>query len=357
MRLLIIGGTSFIGRHVADQALAAGAEVTVFNRGVTDPTALPWAEHIRGDRTSSADLQALAGRDWDAVVDTCGFDHRVVALSNAVLAGHVGHYTFISSIAVYADPSQVNREDDPLLELDPEELSRPSERSYGGSSLYGPLKVCCERLIAEVFPDSWAAVRPTSVSGPLDHGASNRRTGYWAARVRDYDEILVPRPGDRTVSYIDARDMASWIVGLAGRGATGAFNAAAPNLRFDAFLEAAREVYGSSATAVWADPEWLLEQGVKPNVELPWWVPGEPQLFAVDAGRAVAHGLEIRPIEQTIRDSAEWEDVRPPGVAPQSSLAGQARGALMSREREFELIERWRAREGVGGAGLAGADR
>jgi nucleoside-diphosphate-sugar epimerase len=342
MRLLVIGGTSFIGLHAVREATAAGHEVTLFNRGLTDAEAFPTVERLRGDRERREDLEVLRGRDWDAVLDTCGFDYRVVERSSEILRGHVGHYTFISSIAVYADLSAMNQEDDAKLTL-PEDM-QPGERAYGGSTLYGPMKVRCEEVIAETFPDRWLVVRPTSVSGPLDHGASNRRTGYWGARVRDYAEFLVPRPRQRVVSYIDVRDMAAWIVAGAARGLTGAFNLAAPALTMEQFLETARELYGSSARAIWADPQWLLEEGVKPNVELPWWVPHEPNMFAVDSSKALANGLTIRPIEETIRDSAEWEDIRPPGLALQSPFAGQARGALLDRERELELIELWRSR-------------
>jgi len=347
MRLLIIGGTSFIGRHVAAEAQGAGWEVTVFNRGLTDPDALPWAEHLRGDRERPADLATLGGRDWDAVIDTCGFDHRVVSLSSDVLRDRVGHYTFVSSIAVYRCLSRVNVETDATLDLDGDE-DHAGERPYGGSTLYGPMKARCEQVISHAFPGRWLAVRPTSVAGPLDRGASNRRTGYWAARVRDYDEILVPRPRDRPVSYIDVRDMAAWIVRQSQSGVTGPFNLAAPSLTIDEFLETTRAVYETKAKVVWADPDWLVDQGVTPNVELPWWVPGERNLFAIDAGKAMAHGLTIRPIAETIRDSADWEDIRPEGYAPQSPLAGQGRGAVMSRARELELLARWRARVGAG---------
>jgi 2'-hydroxyisoflavone reductase len=346
MKVLVIGGTSFIGLHAVEHALAAGHDVTIFNRGRTNPEAFPFVERLTGDRERPEDLAVLRGRDWDAVIDTCGFDHRVVALSNEVLRGHAGHYTFISSIAVYADLSRVNVEDDAKLELEGD-LDNPIERSYGGSSLYGPMKVRCEEAVARAFPDRWLVVRPTSVAGPRDHGASNRRTAYWAARVRDYDEFIVPRPRDRLVSYIDVRDMTAWMISLAQRGVTGAFNAAAPALTTERFLEIAREVYGSCARAVWADPQWLLSQGVRPNVELPWWVPDEPNLFAIDGAKARAAGLRIRAIEETIRDSAEWEDVRPRTFAPQSKFAGQARGALLDRARELALLELWRARVGV----------
>jgi 2'-hydroxyisoflavone reductase len=340
MKLLVIGGTSFIGLHVVESALAAGHEVTMFNRGVTNPDAFPQVEHLTGDRERTEDLDLLRGRDWDAVVDTCGFDYRVVERSSEILSGHVGHYTFISSIAVYADFTRRNDEDSPKVELK-DDPDKPRERAFGGSSLYAPMKVLSEGVIAEAFPEHWATVRPSSVSGPQDHGASNRRTGYWAARVRDYEQILVPGPPDRLVSYIDARDMAAWIVGLAAAGTTGAFNAVAPPLTIERFIELAEDVFETTATAVWADPDWLLSHGIKPNVALPWWVPSQPCMFDIDGSKAIAAGLAIRPIGETIRDSAAWEDVRPPTLAPQSPLAGQGRGDLLSRERELELIALW----------------
>jgi nucleoside-diphosphate-sugar epimerase len=343
MKILVIGGTSFIGLHLVEQALDRGHEVTMFNRGRTNPAAFPGVERLAGDRERTEDVSILGGREWDAVVDTCGFDHRVVARSSEWLGGRVGHYTFVSSIAVYADLSRSNTEEDARLGLEGD-LDNPIERPYGGSSLYGPMKVRCEEIIARAFPDRWLVVRPTSVAGPGDHGASNRRTAYWAARVRDYDEFIVPRPRDRPVSYIDVRDLAAWMISSIEHGVSGAFNAAAPSLTIDRFLEITRDLYGRTARAVWADPEWLLSQAVKPNVELPWWVPDEPNLFAVDASKARAAGLQIRPIEQTIRDSADWEDVRPNTFAPQSKYAGQARGALLDRARELRLLELWRAR-------------
>lgn len=343
MRVLVIGGTSFIGLHVVSQALDAGHRVTTFNRGQTNPGANPGVERLTGDRERAEDLALLRGRDWDAVIDTCGFDYRVVELSSEILRGHVGHYTFISSLAVYSDFTHPNSEDDAKLTLEGG-TDTSNERSYGGSSLYGPMKVRCEEVVARSFPDGWLVIRPTSVAGPLDRGASNRRTGYWAARIRDYAEILVPSPRERIVSYIDVRDMAAFILAGAGRGLSGPFNLAAPWLSIERFLDLAREVFGASTSAVWADPDWLLAQGVKPNSELPWWVPSEPCLFAIDPSKALAAGLKIRPTEQSIKDSAEWEDVHPRTPTQQSRFAGQAQGPDMTRERELELIELWRAR-------------
>jgi 2'-hydroxyisoflavone reductase len=350
VKLLVIGGTRFIGVHVVRHALEAGHEVTIFHRGLTNPDAFPPVERLIGDRAQVEDLEPLRKRDWDAVVDTCGYDHRVVERSSEVLTGRVGHYTFVSSVAVYADFSRPNAEEDPKAELDCD-LDSMGESLPSSLTLYGPMKVRCEEVIARAFPDRSLVVRPTAVSGPLDHGASNRRIAYWAARMRDYDVVLAPRPRNRLVSYIDVRDLAAWMVDRAISGTTGVFNAAAPPLAFERFLGIARDLYGSAARVVWADPDWLLQQGVKPNAELPWWVPSEPCLFAVDVRRALASGLVIRPIEETIQDSVEWEDARPTTVSPSSPFADKAGGALMERARELELLERWRARVGAAAIG------
>jgi 2'-hydroxyisoflavone reductase len=347
MRFLVIGGTSFIGLHVVEHALAAGHEVTIFNRGRTNPEVFPQVERLTGDRERPEELEVLRGRDWDAVVDTCGFDHRVVQLSTDVLRGHVGHYTFVSSIAAYRDFSHANKEDDPKAEVEGD-IDNPQERAIGGSSLYGPMKVLCEGVINEAF-DRAVIVRLTAGAGPGDHGASTRRMAYWGQRVRDYDEILVPGPPDRLVAYIDVRDMTAWMVRMAEQGGTGAYNAAAPSLTIERFLELAREVYDTDTKAVYVDPDWLLEQGIKANVEVPWWIPGENERYrlAVDGSKGIAAGLNIRPIEETIRDSVEWEDVRPrQKLVPGSKFSGQAPGTSLSRERELELLELWRARAG-----------
>ena len=349
MRFLVIGGSSFIGLHVIEHARGHGHEVTMFNRGLTNGDAFPEIERLVGDRERPEDLERLRGRDWDAVVDTCGFDYRVVALSSDLLKGHVGHYTFISSIAVYSEFSHPNKEDDATVTLDEAGLENAGTREMGGSALYGPMKVRSEAVIADAFPDRAVMVRLTAGTGPGDHGASTRRMAYWGARVRDYDEILVPGSRDRLVAYIDVRDMAAWIVHMAERGGTGAYNLAAPALTIERFLDVAREVYDTDTRAVWVDPDWLAGQGVEVNVEVPWWVPGAANThrLAVDGSRAIAAGLQVRPLQDTLRDSVAWEDSRPPQKdVPRSQFAGQATGTSLTRERELELIGSWRARAG-----------
>lgn len=348
LNILIIGGSSFIGLHLTASALAAGHKVTTFNRGLTNTDADPRIERLQGDREKPEDLAQLGERHWDAVIDTCGFEDRVVAMSSAVLRGKVGHYTFFSSIAVYRDFREPRMETDPLVDMYPEQVA---ERKIGGSPMYGPMKARCEGIIAEAFPGGWMAIRLTSGVGPNDHGASNRRTAYWAARVRDYDEIIIPGPPDRPVAYIDVRDMADWIVQMAeNKGASGPYNCAAPAFTIKGFLEQARDLYGTKTRFVFADPDWLLAQGIRPNVELPWWVPGEDRRYntAVDGSKAIAAGMKIRPFAQTVTDSVDWEEVRPKQkIVPGSPFVGQATGELLSREREIELLAQWKAKAGA----------
>src|SRR5207247_1628167 len=162
-------------------------------------------------RTKDEDLEVLRGRRFDTVVDTCGYDHRVVQKTLDVLAGNVGHYTFVSSVSVYADYRQPPREDDEKAQLmgDPDV---PMERYYGGSAHYGPLKVLCEEAVERAFPGRSVRIRLTLGAGPDDHGRSTHRVAYWAQRVRDHDSVLVPGPPDRLVDFIDVRDMTEFMV-------------------------------------------------------------------------------------------------------------------------------------------------
>jgi 2'-hydroxyisoflavone reductase len=345
MKILLIGGPRFIGLHLVENALAAGHEVTIFNRGTTNPDLYPQLERLRGDRTRDEDLRQLAGREWDAVMDTCGFDVRVVQKTLDVLKGNIGHYTFVSSIGYYADFREPWDESGPPAPLlgDPDV---PLERSYGGSAHYGPMKALCEEAVANAFP-SYVAIRLTVGVGPtLDGGTSAWQMNYWAGRVRDYDEVLVPGPANRLVNFIDVRDMTAFMIQAAERGLVGAFNLAEPALPVSDMLALFKGIYGSTAELVFVDPDWLLTQGVKPNRELPWWVPGESQRyqFAVDGNKALRNGLTLRPFQDSIRDSVA-EDPEPPGGRQRATAQGEALRALsLSREREVELLEQWRAR-------------
>jgi 2'-hydroxyisoflavone reductase len=352
MKLLVVGGTRYVGRAIVDAALAAGHDVTLFNRGLSNPELFPEVEHLVGDRQQDAGLDPLRGREWDAAIDTIGYDHRVVGKTLEVLRGNVGHYTFVSSISVYKDFLVPHAEDDPTAELlgDPDvPLSRP----HGGSAHYGPMKVLSERAVAEAFPGRWSSVRLTIGVGPGFIGsASALGVVYWARRVRDHETILVPGPPDRAVNVIDVRDMAAFVISGAEAGRVGAFNAATPRTTILDALTLCMGLYGARPELVFADPDWLLEQGVAQNREIPWWIADEQNAFylGVNPDRARAAGLRTRPLAESIRDSVEWAEAHPIAPAAQApTQAGQSSSywdATLTRERELELITAWREHTG-----------
>ncbi len=335
MRLLILGGTIFLGRHLVAAALARGHAVTLFNRGQHNPDLFPDVEKLRGDRTVS--LDALADRSWDAVIDTSGYVPRVVRLAAETLADRVDHYTFISSLSVYADTSRpgvdeaapVGRIDDPTTE----EITGES---------YGPLKALCEQVAEAALPGRSLVIRPGLIVGPYD---PTDRFTYWPRRVAQGGEVLAPgHPGYKT-QIIDARDLAAWTLDMVEARRVGVYNATGPAtpLTLGEALDTSRTVSGSDATVTWVDESFLLEQGVQPWTELPLWMPeSDPAMagfnrFSID--RALAAGLTFRPLADTVAATLAWDATRD-ATAP--SRAG------LTRERETELLSAWHARRDQG---------
>ena len=323
MKLLILGGTKFLGRASTEAALAAGHEVTLFNRGRTNPDLFPEAERIRGDREH--DLSKLEGRTWDAVVDPSGYVPSVVRASAEALADSVDHYLYVSSISAYADLSQPPVEDSPLAELGE---NQPDDELAADYSNYGPLKVLCERAVAETLPERHAIVRPGLIVGP--HDPTGRFT-YWPHRVARGGRVLAPAPPAEKVQFVDVRDLGNWLVSLCERRVTGTFNAVQPGVSWQELLETCRDVSGNDAELVWADGDFLLEQGVEQWMGLPMWIHEEESkgLHQADVSRALAGGLTFRPLTQTVRgtlDGAETTDAA--GLTP---------------EREAELLSAWEA--------------
>ena len=206
MKLLILGGTAFLGRHLVEAALAAGHELTLFNRGRTNPGLFPAAEELHGDRTEG--LEPLRGRRWDAVVDTCGFVPRFVGTAVDLLAEAAGHYTFVSSISAYADLGSPGlREDAPLATMEDETV----EEIRGDT--YGPLKALCEEVVRRGFPDRCLIVRPGLIVGP--HDPTDRFT-WWPWRMAQGGQALAAEPRDAPVQVVDARDLAAWMLAWSG---------------------------------------------------------------------------------------------------------------------------------------------
>lgn len=325
MRLLVLGGTVFLGRHVVEAALAEGHQVTIFTRGRTNPDLFPQVERLRGDR--DGDLGALTGREWDRVVDTSGYVPRVVRQSAELLRDAVGRYVLVSSVSVYADLARPPDETSAVAELD-DPRSEDVERDYGA------LKAACERLVEEVYGERATIVRPGLIVGP--HDPSGRFT-YWPRRIAAGGDVLAPGRPHAPVQVIDARDLAAWLVRL---DAGGVYNVTGrPGaLTFGELLEACRAVAGSDAQLVWAADDRLIAAGVEPWTELPLWLPGDEHagLQRTNVSRALAAGLRLRPIEETIRDTLAWDaavDAEPPRQDD-----GRYRPRTLSREREAELL-------------------
>ena len=348
MKLLILGGTVFLGRHLVEAALARGHEVTLFNRGRHDSGLFPEVEKLRGDRTK--DLSALRGRRWDAVIDTSGYVPKVVRASARLLAGAVEHYTFISSQSVYSnfDAPGVD-ESAPVQTLTIEqvreaELIEPTNPTvavnYGG--MYGGLKALCEQAVEEEMSGRALGIRAGLIVGPYDY--SDRFT-YWVRRVARGGEVLAPGNPERPVQIIDARDLAEWIVRMMEGRRTGIFNATGPDykLTMRRMLEDCRSASGSRAHFVWVDDQFLKEAEVAGWSEVPLWLPEEHHIanfFSVDCSKARAAGLTFRPLTETIRATLAWDATRPQEVELRNGL---------KREREVELLQAWHS---SGGGGL-----
>lgn len=316
MRLLVLGGTKFLGRHTVEAALARGDEVTIFTRGQTNPDLFPEVEKLRGDR--DGDLGALEGRDWDAVIDPSCFVPRVARQSAELLRDAIGRYVFVSTISVYADFSEPIDDSTTLAELEDPATEEVMEH-------YGALKAACERVFDEVYGDRVTHVRAGLIVGPHD---PTERFTYWPRRFAEGGEALAPGSPDAPVQFVDARDLADWMLLLAERGPGGPMNATGPaeRLTMGALFDRIR----GDATLRWVDDQTLLDEGVGPWMELPLWMPGPEWagLLDVDTSRARAAGLRFRPVEDTARDTLAW-----------SLEAGEQRETL-SREREREILQK-----------------
>jgi 2'-hydroxyisoflavone reductase len=326
VRLLILGGTRFVGRHLTEAALAAGHQVTLFNRGQTNPDLFPEAEHLQGDRGS--DLSVLEGRRWDVVLDVNGYLPKQVRASVRLLADAVEHYVFISTISAYADwKTPGMREDAPLKEPQPGDEEAEEIPPGGG---YGRLKALCERAVEEAFPGRALVVRPCVIVGPWDHTG---RFTYWVERTARGGEVLAPGRPERPVELIDSRDLAAWVVRMAERGATGTYNAAGPGdlLTMREMLETCREATGGGARFTWVPDDFLAER----DVGLPFWYPEQRVGYdLVDNRRAVSQGLAFRLLAETVRDVHAWAAADP-----------EERDSYdFPAEREAGLLREWRGR-------------
>jgi 2'-hydroxyisoflavone reductase len=332
MKLLILGGTVFLGRHLVDAGLARGHAVTLFNRGQHNAELYPEVEKLRGDRDGGLDV--LRGRRWDVVIDTCGYVPRVVRASAELLSGAVERYVFISSISVYPSFRRPGLDETAPVGT----LGDPSVEEVTGET-YGPLKALCEQAAEAALPGRALVIRPGLIVGP--HDPTDRFT-YWPVRVARGGEVLAPGQPGRHTQFVDARDLAEWTVRMVEGGRTGTFNATGPAepLVFGELLDACRAASGG-ARITWVDEAFLAEHEVGPWIELPLWVPESDAdtlgFSDVSVARALDAGLSFRPLADTVRDTLAWAMELP---------SDRAWRAGLKPEREAELLTAWHARPG-----------
>ena len=329
-RILILGGTGFLGPATVAAAQARGHELTLFNRGKTRPGLFPNIETLHGDRDPKVGegLNSLANRQWDVVIDNSGYFPRQVSASAKLLAPNVKQYIFISSISVYADNSSEGQDETARVATTPDpSVEQITEQTFG------PLKALCEAAAEASLPGRTAVVRPGYIVGPDD--PSGRFT-YWPVRVDCGGEVLAPGAPDDPVQFIDVRDLGAWLIMLTERGTTGVFNATGPKsrLKWGDLLQACRKATRAESTLTWVPGDWVARQG---EGVFPIWAPyrGDTKGFHTwDNQRAVKAGLVFRPYPQTVADTLQW--YKSQGESGRTKLAGPPAA------KEAEMLATWK---------------
>lgn len=327
LKILVLGGTSFVGPAIVEQAIEAGHEVSLFNRGITRPHLFPQLEKLRGDRRLGLKGLAALGKDrqWDAVIDVWPADSNMVTESAKLLADRTNYYFFVSSIGVYRSYQDPGMDENSPLRL--------TDEGYGGE------KSRSEKVVAEVFPNAHGIARCHSIFGPRDPGSTLH---YWLRTCAQNDQVIAPAPGDDPVQFIDVRDLARWILDSVTVSRNGVYNIAGTPVEMRQLLEACQQVTGSTADLVWVDPEFLLSNEVGIFTELPLWIPvandPEPGFFQISTEKAVADGLLVRPLNDTLAAAWRWY---------QSAFFDDTQfphnGWGMSSARHSELLKKWLA--------------
>lgn len=338
LKILVLGGTAFLGPSVIHEARARGHEITLFNRGRTNADMFPDLERLVGDRDGQ--LEALKGRKWDVCLDNSGYIPRMVADSAGLLAPNIGQYIFISSISVYADFSKPGlNEKSPVAVLTDEQVAAAKTQKDITGENYGALKALCEQAAEKACPGRTCVIRPGLIVGPMDR---TDRFTYWPVRVARGGEVLAPgAPGDVT-QVIDVRDLAEFVVRCIEQKTMGVFNAtSAPGeLTMGELLDSCRRVSGSDATFTWADAAWLEKKEVAAWSDMPVWVPLEGSEAGhpfIDVSRAIEAGLRYRPISETVRGTLDWW-----ATVPQERKDAPMKAGITA-EREKELLAAWHA--------------
>ncbi len=331
LKILILGGTRFIGPHMVREALSRGHTITLFNRGKTNPGLFSDVETLIGDRDGN--LQALEGRRWDVVIDTSGYLPRLVGDSARLLAEVVDHYLFISTMAVYSSfTTRFMDETGPLKIM--EDTASEEIKKY-----YGELKVQCEQVVQETLPERNTIIRPGIIAGPGDH---TDRLNYWPVRVSRGGRMLAPGDGSDFMQWVDVRDLAQFVIRCLERNITGIYNAVRPAAAYTIgdMIEDSRVISGVKDLEVkWIPLAFLQKHGVEPWDDLPAYMPPSPpgefsHMFAISSVAAFAKGMRARAATETIADILAWWQAQPEDRR-KSLRAG------LSVEKESEVLAAW----------------
>ena len=326
LRVLILGGTGFIGPHFVTALTAAGHRVTLFNRGRRKHDPMPQVELLIGDRNGQVD--ALKGRDWDVAIDDSGYTPRQVRLSAELLQGHIQQYVFISTISAYADLATPNIDESYRLA----QLRDPSVEQINDDT-YGGLKASCEEVVEGIYGANATVVRPTFIVGP---GDTSDRFTYWPVRVARGGPMLAPGMPTDPIQFIDVRDLADFIRLTAEQRLTGRYNLCNPprSVSIGMLLDVSKRMTHADTRFVWASAEFLEGEHLIDSGEIPIWVPLTSEnagAALISSKRAVASGLKFRSLEVTVRDTLAWNAQRP-ATQRETLRAG------LSPEREAELL-------------------
>jgi len=343
MRVLVLGGTWFLGRAVVEDALGRGWSVTTFNRGRSQRD-VPGVVAIHGDRTVETDLARLAAAGpWDVVVDTSGQEPWIVSAAVRALAEVAARYVFLSTVTVYPDwPDQPVDETSPVRPASASMRADDPEAGVGRDA-YGTLKAGAELAVRQVFGDKRSLIlRPSVILG---QGEYVGRLPWMLRRMAAGGEVLAAGDPERGIQVIDARDVAAFALAAASDGLAGAFNLAAPEgaATYGELWRACADVTHAAdrSQLVWVSDEWLSRQDVKPWTEIPLWRT-QPGTWRVDVGKAVAAGLTCRPLSETVADTWEWLRREDPVASERQAEHG------LDRHKETALLAAWRRRTDVG---------
>ncbi len=326
MNILIMGGTQFLGRAIVTAALASGHSVSLFHRGKTNPDLFPEAEHLIGDRKDT-NLDALKGREFDAIIDVSAYVPR--AVKELLETVKTNHYTLISTISVYKRNDLIGQnESAELIHLDDPTVEEVTGETYGG------LKVLCEEMAEQMMPGKTLHSRSGLIIGAHDH---TDRFSYWPVRVARGGEMLAPVDRHQPLQVIDARDEAEWIIRSVEANLTGVFNIAGSiSGTLGHALEVSQAVSGSDTTITYVPYDFLQTHEVQPWQDLPLWVPQEGDrlgfhFFSIE--KALQHGLTLRPLADSVEQILEWW----PTQERELKIG-------ISAEKEQKVLAAWHAR-------------